>query len=180
MSDYLSLFKVHKEFSLFNFLFVLLIYCTIDSEPFSELLHISWRKIECHFNFVTFLLPQTYFLSQSLPFSLSPTVMLDFEMQIQWYVWSIRFGALTKGTFIRFFNHIRSSSDFFSWFLNPKLTPLLFSILKYKQLSCNFFIRDWIVLNFRDHDFIEKINFPKFLIITCLFVIFRVSYGVNK
>lgn len=82
MSDYLSLFKVHKEFSLFNFLFILLINSTIDSEPFSELLHISWRKIECHFDFVTFLLPQTYFFRQSLPFSLSPTVMLDLEMQI--------------------------------------------------------------------------------------------------
>lgn len=57
--------------------------CPFNFEFSSEILHVSWRKIQSHLNFVTSLFTQTDIFRQSFSLCFCPTVVFDFKVQIQ-------------------------------------------------------------------------------------------------
>ena len=144
-------------------------------EAFPELFQISRWKIQTNLDFHSFLLRQTDFFGQILPFSLGATIMFQFHMQVQGDIWSIWSQASLEGTLISLLDHIRSSSYFFLAFLSPNSHPIFLSIFQLMNIFNKDLIAIRIFFDFSDHDLVKKIDFPKLLIIAILFIIFWVN-----
>jgi hypothetical protein len=66
--------------------------------------------------------------------------------------------------------------------LSPDSGPLFFSFLNEKgryvklfDFGRDFFVRDRVIFDFGDHDFVHKIDLPEFLVVAGFLVIFGVN-----
>lgn len=97
-------------------------------------------------------------------------------MQIQRYIRTVVFHTLLERTLVALLYHIRSSSYFFFALLGPNGHPVSFGILKLLYFFDQYFVALRVFFDFGDHDLVEKVNFPEFLIVAVLLVVFGIDY----
>jgi hypothetical protein len=55
------------------------------------------------------------------------------------------------------------------------MRPFFFNILKFVDIFWKLFILYGVILDFRDHNFVQKVNFPELLVVADLFVILGIN-----
>lgn len=87
-----------------------------------------------------------------------------------------------------FFKSYRMSFVLFFQFFAPKFATIIFELpkfnaslyLKLLYLSGQRFIRNRILFDFRNHNLIDEINFPKLLIIAYFLIVFRIDQNIYR
>jgi hypothetical protein len=60
--------------------------------------------------------------------------------------------------------------------LNPKEVPLLLSILQLLEFRSDLFVRDGVIFDFGDHNFVEEVHFPELLVVAGLLVVLGIGW----
>lgn len=145
-------------------------------EILSKLLKITRRKTQIHLQLQTLLLRQTNLLGQILALCLSPTVVLQFHVQIQRDVRSIGTTAPLKRTLESLLYHVGSSPYFLLAFLSPNGHPVPLGIVELLNFLDQNFVSLRVLLDFGDHNLVEEVDLPKLLIVATLFIILGIDY----
>lgn len=101
--------------------------------------------------------------------------MLELHVQVQGDIRTVGSAATVEGTLERLFDHVGSSSDFLLALLGPDGHPVPFGVIEVLDLPDEYLVVFGIFFDFGDHDFVEEIDLPEFLIVAALLVIFGVD-----
>ena len=121
------------------------------------------------------LLCEAEFPGKGLALGLGAAVVLELHVEVEGDVGAVVLVAVGEGALVGFLDHVGSAPDFLLGLLRPDLRPLLLRGLQLLHLGCDSAVGHRVLLDFRDHDFVDQVHLPELLVVAHLAIVLGVD-----
>ena len=154
---------------------IISILSALPAETFSKFFQVPRREGQIDWDFAALLLGEAEFPGEGLALGLGAAVVLELHVEVEGDVGAVVLVAVGEGALVGFLDHVGSAPHFLLGLLCPDLRPLLLRGLQFLHFGRDGAVGHRVLLDLRDHDFVDQVHLPELLVVAHLAIVLRVD-----